>query len=404
MLNKIIRFSLNNKYLIIFAFVLILASGIYTVLHTNVDVFPDLNAPTVTVMTEAPGLAPEEVERLVSYPIETAVNGATGVRRVRSASDTGLSIVTVEFDWGTDVYLDRQIVSERLMTVTEQLPPNVNTPVLAPQTSIMGEIMIVGLTSETTSGMDLRTIADRVMKPQLLSLSGVAQVTVMGGDVKEYQIRLDPKKMRYYDVSMNEVLEAAENVNNNTDGSIVYEYGNEYLVKGEVNTNNPELIGQSVVRSTGDSIVRICDVAEVAIGAESPKLGLASERGKPAVLITIAKQNEVNTVELIKEIDKTLADLKSNLPDDVHVSTDIFRQSDFIDNAVDNIQNSLLEGAIFVIIILFLFLMDVRATIISVVALPILESSRASTISLEAPECEIPTATQLRLRWEATIA
>lgn len=371
MLNKIIRFSLNNKYLIIFAFVLILASGIYTVLHTNVDVFPDLNAPTVTVMTEAPGLAPEEVERLVSYPIETAVNGATGVRRVRSASDTGLSIVTVEFDWGTDVYLDRQIVSERLMTVTEQLPPNVNTPVLAPQTSIMGEIMIVGLTSETTSGMDLRTIADRVMKPQLLSLSGVAQVTVMGGDVKEYQIRLDPKKMRYYDVSMNEVLEAAENVNNNTNGSIVYEYGNEYLVKGEVNTNNPELIGQSVVRSTGDSIVRICDVAEVAIGAESPKLGLASERGKPAVLITIAKQNEVNTVELIKEIDKTLADLKSNLPDDVHVSTDIFRQSDFIDNAVDNIQNSLLEGAIFVIIILFLFLMDVRATIISVVALPI---------------------------------
>lgn len=371
MLNRIIRFSLENKYLIIFAFVLIFAGGLYTISRTNVDVFPDLNAPTVTVMTEAPGLAPDEVERLVSYPIETALNGATGVRRVRSSSDMGLSVVIAEFEWGTDVYIDRQIVSEKLMTIADALPPNVGTPVMTPQTSIMGEVMIIGLTSDKTSGQELRTIADRVLKPQLLSLSGVAQVTVMGGDIKEYQILLDPERMRYYNVTVDEVLEATEGINNNSNGGILYEHDNEYLIKSIVNTTDVDAIGQSVIRSDENGIVRVSDIAEVKIGSEFPKLGLATECGKPAVLVTVSKQNETNTLELTEAVENSLAELKKNLPADVNISTNIFRQSDFIDNSISNIQSALLEGALFVIIILFLFLMDVRATVISVLALPI---------------------------------
>lgn len=371
MLNRIIKFSLDNIYLILFSFLLILAGGIYVITRTNVDVFPDLNAPTVTVMTEAPGLSPEEVEKLVSYPIETAMNGATGVRRVRSASDTGVSIITVEFEWGTDIYLDRQIVAEKLQTVADDLPPNVKTPVMTPQTSIMGEVLIVGLTAPETSGQELRTIADRVIKPQLLSISGVAQVTVMGGDVKEYQIVLNSNRMRYYNVTLNDVISATNGINTNTEGSIIYEFGNEYLVSGLVNTTDTYLIGESVIKSDGNSPVKVSDIATVRIGSEIPKLGLASEKGRPSVLLTIAKQNEVNTIELTDAVENSLQNIKNNLPSDVNISTDIFRQRDFIDNAIKNIQSSLIEGALFVVIILFLFLMDYRATTISVVALPV---------------------------------
>lgn len=371
MLNRIIRFSLNNRYLIICLFALVTLGGLYTVSHTTVDVFPDLNAPTVTVMTEAPGMAPEEVEKLVSYPIETAVNGANGVRRVRSTSDTGLSVVNIEFDWGTDIYVDRQIVAEKLSTVAESLPPNVASPVMAPQTSIMGEVLIVGLTSTKTSAMDLRTIADRTIRPQLLSLPGVAQVTVMGGDVKEYQILLNPERMRFHNVAMADVVDATEMLNNNTNGSILHEYGNEYLVKGQINTTDTLQLAMATVRTADGSVVRLSDIAEVTIGSVYPKLGLATEKGKPAVLITVAKQNEVNTTSLIAEIEGSLDSMKKNMPADIVVSTDIFRQSDFIDNAIDNIQGALAEGALFVIVILFLFLMDYRATVISVIALPI---------------------------------
>lgn len=371
MLNRIIRFSLNNRYLIICLFALITIGGLYTASHTTVDVFPDLNAPTVTVMTEAPGMAPEEVEKLVSYPIETAVNGANGVRRVRSTSDTGLSVVNIEFDWGTDIYVDRQIVAEKLSTVAESLPPNVASPVMAPQTSIMGEVLIVGLTSTKTSAMDLRTIADRTIRPQLLSLPGVAQVTVMGGDVKEYQILLNPERMRFHNVTMADVVDATEMLNNNTSGSILHEYGNEYLVKGQINTTDTLQLAMATVRAADGSVVRLSDIADVTVGSVYPKLGLATEKGKPAVLITVAKQNEVNTTSLIAEIEGGLSSMKKNMPDDIVVSTDIFRQSDFIDNAIDNIQGALAEGALFVIVILFLFLMDYRATVISVIALPI---------------------------------
>lgn len=371
MLNKIIHFSLNNRFFVLLMAVILLLGGFYVLQKSEVDVFPDLNAPTVSIMTEAPGLAPDEVEKLVTYPIETAVNGATGVRRVRSISDTGFSVVTVEFDWGTDIYIDRQIVSEKLMTIAETLPPNVNTPVLGPQTSIMGEILIIGLTSTETSTRDLRTIADRMMKPQLLSIGGVAQVTVMGGDIKEYQFLLNPGKMKYHNVTLNEVLAASEGANTNTNGGILYEYGNEYIIKGVVNTVNVDELGDIVVKSEGGKTVRMSDIAEVKIGGESPLLGLASVNGKPAVLLTISKQYNTGTIDLIHNIEASLADMQKNMPKDVKISTDIFRQSDFIESSINNIQDALLEGALFVVIILLFFLMDLRATVISLVAMPL---------------------------------
>lgn len=371
MLNRIIRFSLDNRWIVIATFALVVVAGLVVASRTNVDVFPDLNAPTVTVMTEAPGLAPDEVEKLVTYPIETAVNGSVGVRRIRSGSKTGLSVVTIEFDWGVDVYRARQVVAEKLSTVAETLPPNVESPVMTPQTSIMGEVLILGLTADKTSMMQLRTIADRVIRPQLLSMQGVAQVTVMGGDVKEYRITLDDAKMARFSLSLDDVLSALEKFNANTNGTIIHEYGNEYLVKGDINTADVNEIGNVLVGDSGNQSIRLRDVASVGIAAEEPRLGIASVKGKPAVVITVSKQSEVNTVELIDNIEVAMKDIKKSLPSDVVVSTDIFRQSDFIDNSINNIQNSLIEGAIFVVIILFLFLMDIRATIISVVALPV---------------------------------
>lgn len=371
MLNRIIRFSLDNRWIVIATFALVVVAGLVVASRTNVDVFPDLNAPTVTVMTEAPGLAPDEVEKLVTYPIETAVNGSVGVRRIRSGSETGLSVVTIEFDWGVDVYRARQVVAEKLSTVAETLPPNVESPVMTPQTSIMGEVLILGLTADKTSMMQLRTIADRVIRPQLLSMQGVAQVTVMGGDVKEYRITLDDAKMARFSLSLDDVLSALEKFNANTNGTIIHEYGNEYLVKGDINTADVNEIGNVLVGDLGNQSIRLRDVASVGITAEEPRLGIASVKGKPAVVITVSKQSEVNTVELIDNIEVAMKDIKKSLPSDVVVSTDIFRQSDFIDNSINNIQNSLIEGAIFVVIILFLFLMDIRATIISVVALPV---------------------------------
>lgn len=371
MLNKIIQFSLQNRMFVIFMTVLLLIGGTYATFKSEVDVFPDLNAPTVTIMTEAPGLAPEEVEKLVSYPIETALNGATGVRRVRSTSDTGFSVVTVEFDWGTDIYIDRQIVSEKLSTVMEKLPPTVARPVIGPQTSIMGEVLIIGLTSDKTSLQDLRTIADRLISPQLLSVSGVAQVTVLGGDIKEFQIVLDNDKMRYYGVTLNDVVSATEGMNDNPVGGITYDFGNEYVIKGNINTDDLAKLGQVLVLDKQGSIVKLSDIAEIKEGAKLPKLGIASEKGKPAVLITVSKQYNTGTVDLTNRIETELLALKENMPDDINISTDIFRQSDFIENSVGNIQSALLEGSIFVIIVLLFFLMDIRATAISLVALPV---------------------------------
>lgn len=392
MLNKIIHFSLQNRILVLVASVLLLIGGTYTALHTEVDVFPDLTAPTVVVMTEANGMAAEEVEQLVTFPIETAVNGATHVRRVRSSSTHSFSVVWVEFDWDTDIYLARQIVSEKLSLVAEELPPSVGKPTLGPQSSILGEMLIVGLTADSTSMLDLRTLADWTIRPRLLSTGGVAQVAVLGGDIKEYQIQLDPERMRHYGVTLGQVLDATRGMNLNANGGVIYEYGNEYIVRGLTATTNTELLGKTVVKSassdelqatsgsSGNSSlvarssslpVLLEDVADVRIGAQTPKLGLASERGKPAVLLTVTKQPATSTLDLTAKLEASLKDLQKNLPPDVHVSTDIFRQSRFIESSIGNVKESLVEGGIFVVIVLILFLANVRTTVISLVTLPL---------------------------------
>ena len=371
MLNRIIRFSLNNRLTILILTGLALVFGTIVLLRSEVDIFPDLNAPTVVIMTEAPGMAPEEVEKLVSYPIETSVNGSTGVRRVRSTSSTGFSVVWVEFDWNTDVYLARQIVSERLARVAEKLPPGVKTPVLGPQSSILGEIMIIGLTADSTSLMDLRTIADKTIAPRLLSIGGVSQVSVIGGDVKQYQIQMLPDRMQAMGVSLDEVLSAANGINENAAGGVVYDYGNEYIVKGEFNTRSADDLGATVVRVSGDTVIRLDDVAHIAQAGQHPRLGVASVKATPSVLVTVTKQPAVGTIQLTEQIDASLADIAKTLPADVKVSTDIFRQSEFIDNSISNLQEALLEGALFVIVILFFFTMSLRTTVISVIVLPL---------------------------------
>lgn len=381
MLNKIIYYSLHNRLVVLVCSLLLMIAGTYTAFHTDVDVFPDLNAPTVVIMTEANGMAPEEVERLVTFPVETAVNGAMDVRRVRSSSTTGFSVVWVEFDWGTDIYRARQIVSEKLAVVNESLPENVGKPTLGPQSSILGEMMIIGLTVDEnkrsdsqvvpTTEMDLRTIADWTIRPRLLSTGGVAQVAVIGGDIKEFQILLDPARMKHYGISLSEVLAVTRNMNRNANGGVLYEYDNEYIIRGVLSTSKANEIGKGVIKTVNDYPILLEDVATVKIGGKSPKLGTASEKAKPAVLITVTKQPNTSTIDLTEQLDGIMADLQKNLPPDVNVSTDIFRQSRFIDSSINNVKDSLLEGSFFVIIVLFLFLMNIRTTVISLVALPL---------------------------------
>lgn len=374
MLNKIIKTSLDNRLSVVVLSVVILLAGVWSLLRTEVDIFPDLNAPTVVVMTEAPGFTPEEVEKAVTYPVETAVNGATGVRRVRSASNAGFSVVWVEFDWDTDVYHARQIVSERLSGVTSELPAGVSAPVLGPQSSILGEIMIIGLTAPENpdvSMLDLRTLADKTIRPRLLALGGVSAVSVIGGDAKEYQIQLDPERMKAMGVSLAEVADAVETLNDNAAGGVVYDYGNEYLIKGDISTADPSEISLAVIRSDENGTVTLADVSETVVAGAQPRIGTASLRGEPAVLITVTKQSATGTGALTARIDAELDAMKRTFPAGVEVSTDIFRQNDFIDNSIGNLQRSLFEGAIFVVIVLFFFLMNLRTTIVSLVALPL---------------------------------
>lgn len=379
MLNKIIYYSLHNRLVVLVCAVLLMIAGTYTAFHTDVDVFPDLNAPTVVIMTEASGMAPEEVERLVTFPVETAVNGAMDVRRVRSSSTTGFSVVWVEFDWGTDIYRARQIVSEKLAVVGESLPENVGKPTLGPQSSILGEMMIIGLTVDSTkvagevptTQMDLRTIADWTIRPRLLSTGGVAQVAVIGGDIKEYQILLDPGRMKHYGVTLDEVLTVSRNMNRNANGGVLYEYDNEYIIRGILSTDKVEELAKNVVKTVNNMPVMLENIATVRVGGKSPKLGTASERTRPAVLITVTKQPNTSTIELTEKLDGIMADLKQTLPADIQVSTDIFRQSRFIDSSINNVKNSLFEGSFFVVVVLFLFLMNIRTTVISLVALPL---------------------------------
>ena len=372
MLNRIIRFSLRNRLAVLGTTLLLVVAGLYVTLRMDVDVFPDLNAPTVVVMTEAPGMAAEEVERLVTFPVETAVNGAADVRRVRSSSTTGFSVVWVEFDWGTDVYRARQTVSEKLATVTGELPAGIGQPTLGPQSSILGEVMIVGLTADTTSLEELRTLADWVVRPRLLATGGVAQVAVLGGDVKEYQIRLDADRMRRYGVSLQDVRAAVTGMNRNASGGVIYDYGNEYVVRGDLSTRQADALGKAFVKkdSTGRSVL-LEHVADIATGAKEPRLGTASFNGTPAVLVTVTKQPSTSTLRLTETMDHALAELKTQLPPDVKVSTDIFRQADFIESAIGNVEKSLYEGGLFVVVVLIIFLMNGRTTVISLLTIPV---------------------------------
>ncbi|MFZ2899373.1 MAG: efflux RND transporter permease subunit [Saprospiraceae bacterium] len=370
MLNQIIQYSLQNRLVVIAISALLLIWGAFTASRMEVDVFPDLTAPTVVVMTESHGMAPEEVEKLVSFPIETALNGATDVRRVRSSSSAGFSIVWVEFDWGTDIYKARQIVAERLPSVKERLPEGVGAPTLAPQASIMGEIMLIAVTGDSSNQMDIRTAADWNIRPRLLSIPGVANVIVLGGDLKQYQIQADPHKMKHFGVTLAELRDACLHSNENASGGFLNDYGNEYIVRGIARTNELSEIGNVVVKNIQGAPVKISDVAEINI-APSPKIGDGAMEGGPAVILTLSKQPDVNTLELTSQLDDALNEIQRTLPAGIEIHSHIFRQSDFIEAAIFNVNRALVEGAIFVVAILFLFLANYRAAVISLFAIPI---------------------------------
>lgn len=371
MLNKILSISLQNSLVVLIIALILMMSGIYIAQKMNVDVFPDLTAPTVSILTEAEGLGAEEVEKLITYPIETAMNGATGVRRIRSSSAAGFCIVWVEFDWGTDIYRARQIVSERIPMLSENLPQEASTPFMGPISSVMGEVMLLGITSDSLSPMDLRTITDWQIRPMLKSIPGVANVIAIGGENKQYQVLVNPEMLKFYDLSITEVFEKVKQTNLNVSGGVLNEFGNQYLIKGSGRINSLEQLEEAVLKNTssGQSI-KIKDVAEIIIGA-ADKVGDGSVNASPSIVVTISKQPEANTVKLTAEIQNAIEQLKKTLPDDLKIKSNIFRQSNFIQASISNLQQTLLEGAFFVAIILFVFLMNWRTTLISLLAIPL---------------------------------
>jgi len=370
MLDKLIQWSLRNRLLTLSAAGLLLVGGGYVASTMPVDVFPDLTAPTVTVLTEAHGLAPEEVETVVTFPIETAVNGASGVRRVRSSSAQGFSIVWVEFEWDVDIFLARQIVSEKLQLVAATLPNDMPPPILAPISSVMGEIMLIGMRSETVSAMDLRTIADWTIRKRLLAIPGVSQVVPIGGRVREYQIAVQPDRLRAYGVSLTEVLQAAREANTVSSGGVYQSAGQEVLIRGLGRVERLEDLEHTVVAVRGNAPITLGDVADVRIGPK-PRFGTASVNAEPAVILSIQKQPRANTLELTARIDEELDRLQAELPSGIEIERDIFRQAEFISLAIGNVLGALRDGAILVIIVLFLFLWNVRTTAISVLAIPL---------------------------------
>jgi len=370
MLNKILEISLNNRFLVLITALILSVSGVYVIKSMEVDVFPDLTAPTVTLMTESHGMGAEEVERLVTLQIETGLNGSPNVRRIRSSSAAGISIVWVEFEWGTDIYKARQIVSEKIPSIKEKLPNGVGEPTLSPVSSIMGEVMLLSVTSDSLSPMELRTIADWEIRQRIKAINGISNVVVIGGEFKQYQIQASPTKMDYYGVSLAELQEAAEKSNINATGGFYNEFGNQYIIKGQGRIQTTDEIASSLIKLNGEQPITIGDVAEVKIGS-SDKIGDGSMNGEAAVILTITKQPETNTLELTQSLDDAVAEMRTSLPDGVQINNQIFRQSDFIEGSVDNLQQTLLEGAFFVVIVLFIFLMNWRTTIISLLAIPL---------------------------------
>ena len=351
------------------AVVLTVIGGIYSAKNIEVDVFPDLTMPTVVILTDASNMAPEEVERLVTFPIETAVNGATNVRRVRSSSSQGFSFVWVEFDWGMDIYRARQIISEKMSLLSGQLPDGI-VPMLAPQSSVMGEVMFVGMQADSTSMMEQRTLAEWIIKPAILATGGVSNVTIIGGDYKQYQVLADPVRMEMYGVTMEELESAASSMCVNVGAGVVRDFGNEYNLRGMGRSNDVDELGSTVVKVNGDVSVRVADVADVVI-APAVKQGYASMNGTPAIILSISKQPNVNTLSVTQNIERNLEDIAKSLPADVRLDTKIFRQADYIQSSVNNVGSSLIEGAICVILVLFLFLTSLRSTFISLLAIPL---------------------------------
>jgi len=390
LVDRVIAWSLQNRLVTLIAAVGLLAGGGYSALTIPVDVFPDLTAPTVTVLTEAHGMAAEEVERLVTFPVETSVNGSAGVRRVRSSSAQGISIVWVEFDWGTEIYRARQIVGEKLQQVAATLPEDIPPPTLAPITSIMGEIMLIGLTSETVSEMDVRTAADWTVRKRLLAISGVSQVVPIGGQVRQYQVLVDPQRMAAHGVTLHEVLLAAEGSNAVASGGVYLSDGQEVLIRGLGRVQSSEDIAETVVAVREGVPVRIHDVARVVIGPR-PRIGTGSVNAEPAVILSVQKQPDVNTLELNQRINAELDLLARQLPEGVTIERDIFRQADFIALAVDNVVAALRDGAVLVVLVLFLFLWNFRTTGISILAIPL--SLAVAVITMRAMGVTINTMT-----------
>lgn len=371
MLDRIIKWALENRLLVMAIASLMLVYGVWVIVHLPIDVFPDLNRPTVTIMTEAGGLAPEEVETLVTFPIETLLNGAPGVERVRSQSAIGLSVVTVEFKWGTDIYLDRQIVSEKLNLAREQLPEDV-TPVIAPISSIMGEIMLVSVQSKTgaTSPLDVRSLADWTIRPRLLSIAGIAQVTNIGGGVKQYQALISPAKLIQFNVTLEQIAEALKKSNNNTTGGFVDAQSQEYLIRNIGRFNSLDELKNTVVVYRDNLPIKLGDIASVELAAKV-KRGEGSTDAKAAVIMAISKQPGADTLLLTKKIDTAIAELQQTLPADVEISTELFRQANFIQASIKNVVEALRDGVIMVVIVLFLFLLNFRTTAITLTAIPL---------------------------------
>jgi len=376
MFDKLIQFSLQNRLIILLSTILLMIAGTYISLNLPVDVFPDLTAPTVTIMTEAHGMASEEVETLVTFPIESAVNGATDVRRVRSSSASGFSVVWVEFDWGTDIYIARQIVNEKIQSAISKLPQGVDKPVLAPISSIMGEIILISLSIDENNNpqnlteMDLRSLADFEIRRRLLSINGVSQIIPIGGAVKQYQIFVSPEKLASYNITLNEVLKAAEESNENSSGGSYMDSGSEYLIKGVGRVQTINDIANSVVAVRNGVPVFMKDIAVVQIGPAT-KFGDGSVNSKPAVILTIQKQPQTNTIELTERIEASLDDIKQNLPPGIIIDSSIFKQAEFIKTSISNVLEALRDGSILVIIVIFLFLWNFRTTFISVLAIPL---------------------------------
>lgn len=390
MIARIIQWSLGNRLFVLVGAALLLFWGGWETSRMPVDVFPDLTAPQVTVVTEAHGMAPTEVETLVTFPIETALNGAPGVRRVRSTTDVGISVVVVEFEWGADIYQARQIVAEKVQLARANLPPDLPAPTLAPVSSVMGEILFIALNSKQHTSMELKSAADWVVRTRLLAVPGVAEVVPIGGDTKQFQVVVKPERLAAYGITLDEVVQAVKRTNQNASAGFYTEGGQEYLIHGVGRVRSPQDIGETAVAKRGDLTVRVHDLAEVAIGAAA-KRGTGAHNGNPAVVLGIQKQPGVNTLALTQRLDATLADIQRSLPKGMEIQTRLFRQADFISASIDNLLAALRDGAILVVAIVFAFLMSARSTAIALLAIPL--SLVAAVLSMKALGATINTMT-----------